>query len=40
MPPDKQAIYEARLDAAQSKLDHLARNIEPRRQWSGPQATP
>jgi flavin reductase (DIM6/NTAB) family NADH-FMN oxidoreductase RutF len=40
MPPDKQAIYEARLDAAQSKLAHLARNIEPRRQWSGPQVTP
>lgn len=27
MPPDKQAIYEARLEAAQSKLDHLARTI-------------
>lgn len=40
MPPDKRAIYEARLKTAQGELEQLARNIEPGRRWPGPQVTP
>jgi flavin reductase (DIM6/NTAB) family NADH-FMN oxidoreductase RutF len=40
LPPDMQAIYEARLKAAQGALEQLARKIEPGLQWPGPQVTP
>jgi len=40
MPPDKKAIYEARLEAAQGKLEDLAHNINPARGWLGPQVMP
>lgn len=40
MPPDKQAIYEARLETTHSKLVPLARNIKPRRHRPGPQVPP
>lgn len=40
MPPDKRAIYEARLQAAQANLERLACNIDPSCRWPGPQVTP
>lgn len=38
MPPDKKAIYEARLVAAQGYLEELARDVKPC--WPGPVTRP
>lgn len=38
IPPDMKAIYEARLEAAQEKLESLARDVNPKRVWFPPQA--
>ncbi len=40
MPPDKRAIYETRLAAAQGKLEDMAHDINPARGWPGAQAMP
>lgn len=40
MPEAKQRLYEARLAAAMSYLEPLARQVDPSRVWAGPIAQP
>jgi len=40
MPPDKRAIYDAKLDEAQRLLEALARRVDPARVWPGPVVGP